>query len=123
MAATLFKLAISAESTTTVTTKPSVLNYFYTLDPTHIDQGTLTIPATAFVDDQGDAVTTITLADADTGYYLLFINGVLQQEGLYSVTANNVVIQDADTIKEDSPITLSVINFTSDADTQTTVTT
>jgi len=123
MAVTLFKLAISAESTTTVTTEPTVLNYFYTLDPAHIDAGTLTIPANAFVDDQGDTVTTITLADADTGYYLLFINGVLQQEGLYSVTANNVVIQDADTIKEDSPITLSVINFTSDADTQTTVTT
>ena len=123
MAASLFKLAITAESTTTVTTEPSVLNYFYTLDPAHIDEGTLTIPATAFVDDQGDAVTTITLAATDNGYYLLFINGVLQQDSLYTVSANNVVVQDAATIPEDAPITLSVINFAPDADTQTTITT
>jgi hypothetical protein len=78
---------------------------------------------TAFVDDQGDAVTTITLAATDNGYYLLFINGVLQQDSLYTVSANNVVVQDADTIPEDAPITLSVINFAPDADTQTTITT
>ena len=123
MAATLFKLAISAESTTTVSAKPVIENYFYTLNPTHVDEGTLTIPATAFVDDQGDPVTSITLPSTDNGYYLLFINGVLQQEGLYSVTTNNVVVQDADDILENSPIILSVINFAPEADTQTTITT
>ena len=38
------------------------------------------------------------------------MNGVLQQEGLYTVTADNVEIQ-TDEIPEDAPITLIVTNL------------
>ncbi|MDK2788151.1 MAG: hypothetical protein PWP07_1376 [Epulopiscium sp.] len=119
--ATLFKLAIAAQTTTTVTTNPAVERYFYTLNPAHIDQGVLTIPANAFVDDEDAPVTEITLATDDNGYYLLFINGVLQQEDLYTVAADEVVITEADTIPEGAVITLVVTNFVPDADSQTTV--
>ena len=119
--ATLFKLAIAAQTTTTVTTNPAVERYFYTLNPAHIDQGVLTIPANAFVDDEDAPVAEITLATDDNGYYLLFINGVLQQEDLYTVAADEVVITEADTIPEGVVITLVVTNFVPDADSQTTV--
>lgn len=119
--ATLFKLAIAAQTTTTVTTNPAVERYFYTLNPAHVDQGVLTIPANAFVDDEDAPVAEITLATDDNGYYLLFINGVLQQEDLYTVAADEVVITEADTIPEGAVITLVVTNFVPDADSQTTV--
>ena len=47
---------------------------------------------------------------------------LLQQEGLYTVTADNVEIQ-TDEIPEDAPITLIVTNFAPEADTETTITT
>ena len=108
MAATLFKLAIAASSTTTVSTKPAVKRYFYKLNPTDVDEGTLTIPAESFVDDAGDTVATITLATENNGYYLLFVNGVLQQETLYTVAADEVEVLDAASIPEDAIITLVV---------------
>ncbi|HHW46971.1 MAG TPA: DUF4183 domain-containing protein [Clostridiales bacterium] len=124
MATTLFKLAITAETQTSVQTKPEVKKYFYELDPSDITAGTLTIPATSFVDEQGNAVTDITLVTPDNGYYLLFINGVLQQDSLYTVSANDVVIPNvADDIEEESPIILVVNNFAPTADSVTTVNT
>ncbi|HHW22062.1 MAG TPA: DUF4183 domain-containing protein [Clostridiaceae bacterium] len=119
--ATLFKLAITAQTTTTVTTKPAVKKYFYLMDPQHLDQGTLTIPAAAFVDEQENPVVNITLVTPDNGYYLLFINGVLQPETLYTVEANQVIITDAGTVPIDATITLIVTNFAPEADSTTTV--
>ena len=118
----LFKLKITADVETTVLTKPEVEKFFYRLDEQHYDQGVLTIPAGAFVDDAGDPVASITEVVTDNGYYLLFVNGVLQQEGLYTVTADNVEIQ-TDEIPEDAPITLIVTNFAPEANTETTITT
>ncbi|NLX63260.1 MAG: DUF4183 domain-containing protein [Clostridiaceae bacterium] len=123
MAATLFKLAITASTTTTVNTKPDVQKFFYLFDPDDLDNGTLTIEAEDFVDDQGDAITTIPEAEPDNGYYLLFINGVLQQEGLYTVTDESVVVQDAGDIEPEASIVLVVTNFASDASSNTTVNT
>jgi len=123
MAVSLFKLAITANTTTTVDTKPDVQKFFYLFNPDDVDAGVLTIPAASFVDDQGDPITTIPEADPDNGYYLLFINGVLQQEGLYTVSDANVVVQEADNIEPDAPIVLVVTNFASDASSTTTVNT
>jgi len=124
MAATLFKLAITAETVTTVSTKPVVERLFYTVDSQHIDAGVLTIPANAFVDDQGNTLTgNIPSVSTDNGYYLLFVNGVLQQEDLYTVSDTQVVIQDADRIQLGAPITLIVTNFAPEADSTTTITT
>lgn len=122
MATTLFKLAITAETQTTVKTMPEVKKYFYELVTSDITSGTLTIPATSFVDEQGNVVTSITLATSDNGYYLLFINGVLQQDSLYTVSANDVVIPNiADDIEDGSPIILVVTDFVPTADSTTTV--
>ncbi|QUH27044.1 DUF4183 domain-containing protein [Serpentinicella alkaliphila] len=115
MPASLFKLVIDAQTTTT--TKPNVQRFFYQLNTGDVDNGTLTIVAASFVDDSGDAVVTIPTAVADNGYYMLLINGVLQQEGLYTVTENNVVVTDATGIPENAPIVLVVTNFDPESDT------
>lgn len=122
--ATLFKLAISADVQTSITTKPAVAKYFYLFDEEDLNQdGDLVIPAGAFVDDQGQEVENITLVTPDNGYYLLFINGVLQQDSLYSVTANNVTVLDGEDIEPESPIVLVVTNFAPEASTTTTIAT
>jgi hypothetical protein len=123
MPATLFKLVISATATTDVTTKPDVQRFFYNFDPAHLSGNTLTIPADAFVDDAGDAVTSLTTMATDNGYYLLFINGVLQQETLYTVSDTQVVVNDASTLEDGVPIVLVVTNFAPEADSQITVNT
>lgn len=121
--ATLFKLAITAQTTATVTTQPEVENFFYTVDPLHISAGVLTIPATAFVDDSDSPVTDITVITPNNGFYLLFINGVLQQDSLYTVTASEVVISDASTIQTGVPVTLVVANFDPDVTANVTINT
>ena len=119
--ATLFKLAISAETQTSVLTKPNVKKYFYTFEPEHVNEEDLIIPANAFVDDQDSPVDSITLAVSDNGYYLLFINGALQQDTLYTVTENNLQIPDVGDIPEGALFTLIVTNFVPEAESETTV--
>ncbi len=125
MAVTLFKLVITAETETTILTKPDVKRFFYEFDPNDFDlvEGKLIIPAGSFTDDQGNPVVNIPLADPDSGYYSLFINGVLQQEDLYTVSATEVEVEigDPNDIPVNAPITLIVTNFESEADSETTI--
>ncbi|ABW18169.1 DUF4183 domain-containing protein [Alkaliphilus oremlandii] len=126
MATKLFKLVVDAVTTTDTDIHPEVENYFYELSETERSGSTVTIPSTLFTDSEGTAVTgNLTTAAANNGYYLLFINGVLQQSSLYtvSVDGSEVVITNADSILVGTPITLVVNNFVPDSDSTTTVTT
>ena len=126
MATKLFKLVIDAETTTTTDVNPEIEKYFYELNEDERTGSTITIPSTLFTDDEGNSVVgNLTTADADNGYYLLFINGVLQQSSLYTVAADGseVEITDAATVAVGSPITLIVNNFAATSDSDTTVTT
>ena len=78
------------------------------------------------MDDSGNAVTgNLTTTATDNGYYLLFVNGVLQQSGLYTVSTDGsqVVIPQASTVPVDAPIILVVNNFAPTSTSTTTVTT
>lgn len=126
MATQLFKLAIDATTTTDVEVNPEIEKYFYLLDAVDRTGGVLTIPAAKFVDDAGDDVTgNLTTATTNNGYYLLFINGVLQQSSLYTVNTDGsqVTVNDAETIPVGAPITLIVTNFAPTSDSDTTITT
>lgn len=126
MATQLFKLAIDATTTTEVDVKPEINRYFYLLNGDDVTGGVLTIAATKFIDDAGDVMTgNLTTATTDNGYYLLFINGVLQQSSLYTVSTDGsqVTVNDAATIPVGAPITLIVTNFAPAADSDTTITT
>lgn len=125
MATQLFKLAIDAATTTDVEINPDIDKYFYLLDAADRTDDVLTIPANKFTDDAGVVmVGNLTTATAN-GYYLLFINGVLQQSSLYVVSGDGsqVTVNDAETIPVGAPITLIVNNFAATSDSDTTVTT
>ena len=126
MATQLFKLVIDAETITDIEINPELDKYFYELSEDERTGATVTIPATEFTDDEGNVMTdNLTVASTNNGYYLLFINGVLQQSSLYtvSVDGSQVVITDAATIPVGAPITLIVTNFAPISDSETTVTT
>ncbi|MBU5425107.1 DUF4183 domain-containing protein [Tissierella pigra] len=126
MATKLFKLVIDAVTTTDTDINPEIDKYFYELREDERTADTVTIPATQFTDDTGNVMTgDLTTATADNGYYMLFINGVLQQSSLYTVSGDGsqVVITDAATIPVGAPITLVVTNFAPVSDSDTTVTT
>ncbi len=126
MATQLFKLAIDATTTTDVVINPDIENYFYLLDAVDRTDDVLTIPANKFTDDTGNVMTgNLTTVATANGYYLLFINGVLQQSSLYTVSGDGsqVTVNDAETIPVGAPITLIVTNFAPTSDSDTTVTT
>ena len=126
MAAQLFKLIIDATTTTDVEINPEIEKYFYPLEETDRTDDVLTIPATKFIDDAGDIMTgNLTTVSTNNGYYLLFVNGVLQQSSLYVVSGDGsqVTVNDAETIPVGAPITLIVTNFAPISDSDTTVTT
>ncbi|MDX9871081.1 MAG: DUF4183 domain-containing protein [Clostridia bacterium] len=126
MSTKLFKLVIDAATTTDTAINPAVEKYFYELREDERTDDTVTIPSTQFTDANGDIVTgNLTPATADNGYYLLFVNGVLQQSSLYTVSGDGsqVVITDAATIPVGAPITLIVNNFAPVSDSDTIITT
>lgn len=126
MSTSLFKLIMSASTTTTTDTNPAVEKYFYKLAATERSSGTVTIPAANFTDDSGNTMTgNLTPVTANDGYYLLFVNGTLQQSSLYTVAANGsqVVITQCSTVPISAPITLAVNNFAPSSTSTTTVTT
>lgn len=110
MAIKLFKLVMSA--TTNTTAEPTAYNYFYTTTSA-VDNTRIFIDNSKFLKDDGNEATALVTKTANNGYYLLFINGELQQTGLYTVAASGVTIEDtpAFTIPESAPITLTVTNF------------
>lgn len=118
MALKIFKPVITATATD-MKVKPTIKRYFYEKaagDPT---TGDLTISATSFTDDTGTTVTTdITyVTDTNNGYYLLFINGLLQESGSLTVnsTAKTVTIPGGGAIGVGVPIALVVNNFAPEA--------
>jgi len=124
MAVQLFKLVIDVTTTTTTDINPDVKRYFYELEEEDVDEGILTIPASKLVDDSGDPLDgQIPVVDPENGYYLLFVNGVLQQSGLYSVSEDEIEVQDIDTetTPPGAPIVLVIASFAPTLDSTTTV--
>ncbi|GAB6087288.1 DUF4183 domain-containing protein [Alkaliphilus crotonatoxidans] len=125
MATKLFKLVMSAVTSTDTDINPEVEKYFYDFDDADRVGNTITIPATAFTDDAGNTMTgNLTTVTTDNGYYLLFVNGVLQQSSLFTVSAggSQVVISQASTVPVSAPITLVVNNFAPSSTSTTTIT-
>jgi hypothetical protein len=110
MAKKLLKLVMSA--TTTTTAEPTVLRYFYPATAA-ISSTSFVILASKFLKDNGNLATAIVTRTANNGYYMLYVNGQLQQSGIYTVTAANVTIAAtaAITIPISGIVSLAVTNF------------
>ncbi|MFA5658208.1 MAG: DUF4183 domain-containing protein [Oscillospiraceae bacterium] len=112
MAKQLFKLVMTAETSTVA--KPTTTRLFYKTESV-VGTG-LTIVSSKFWDDDGTllASNSITQQTASNGYYLLFVDGVLQQSSTYTITSAQVTISaggDTMDIPVSAPITLAVTNF------------
>ncbi|EEM44467.1 DUF4183 domain-containing protein [Bacillus cereus] len=87
MALQLMKLAL--EATTVVNVDPESTKYFYVTTTETAVGASLTIDAALFLDNTGNLVTTLRDASAANNYVNVYINGVLQMDGIYTYTAGS----------------------------------
>ncbi|WCK55921.1 DUF4183 domain-containing protein [Aneurinibacillus sp. Ricciae_BoGa-3] len=82
--------------------------YFAPASAGTVAGGNLTILATAFVDDNGNAIT----AFPNHAYYSLYINGLIQENGVATVTSSQIVISGGGALDPSDPIFVELgINF------------
>ncbi|WP_096440083.1 DUF4183 domain-containing protein [Alteribacter populi] len=125
MALQLMKLQITATTTTEVTPEPEKF-FFVTTTQTEPDS-TLTINPDDFFQDDGTEATELPVLEEGNSYYKVYINGVLQMEGLTTYTAGAPTVgslaiavpEGDDPILANTPIVLEVMNY--DASSETTV--
>lgn len=100
--------------TTVVNVVPTVSRYSATVVLGNILGGTTTIPATSFTGDNGAALPAggLTVPTA-SGYYNVYVNGVLQRSGLSTLSTTNLIIGTALLIG--ASVVVEVVNFTSSA--------
>lgn len=116
MPTSLLKLTMTSSQPTT-TAYPTALRYFNTVPAGgYTGSNTYTIDDVDWVDDAGESVAEggLVPATADDGYYMLFINGALQEGNvLTGVTADDVTITftNPTDIEEGKIIALVVTNF------------
>ncbi|RED66541.1 MULTISPECIES: DUF4183 domain-containing protein [Cohnella] len=117
MALQLMKLAVSATTTTTV--DPASTRYFYVTTAVTAAGATLTIDAASFFDDTGAAVASLPALNANNSYFNVYVNGILQMEGIstYTPGATGVgslaiaVPAGGDSILSDTPVVLETVVF------------
>ncbi|KXY35579.1 DUF4183 domain-containing protein [Bacillus sp. FSL K6-0067] len=126
MALQLMKLSISASTSTTI--DPVDSRFFHvTTAPTPAGDA-LTIDAADFFQDDGSAVTTLPALSANNSYFNVYVNGLLQMEGISAYTAGatgvgSLVITvpaGADDILTGTPVILEIVEFTPNATTTVT---
>jgi hypothetical protein len=94
-----------------VTIIPAVSRYF-TIAGSDLDLDNLQIiPANQFTDDNGKPATGL-MSLGPNGYFNVYINGMLQEGGLFDVTPDSLVILPAGgVIYQGSPIILEMVRF------------
>jgi len=116
MATSLLKLKMTASQPTT-TSNPDTTNFFNTVPAGgYTGSATYTINDVDWVDDAGNAVAAggLVTAASNNGYYMLFINGQLQEGSVVtsvSATAVTITFGAVTTIDEGKILSLVVTNF------------
>ncbi|MDM5247491.1 DUF4183 domain-containing protein [Lysinibacillus sp. G4S2] len=90
---------------------PTVNRYFYVV-PSNIDlTNGATLPANLFFHDNGNTVTEFTIFNPN-GYVNLYINGVMQEGGIYSLTTTSLTLNPYNsTIYRGTPIIIESLGF------------
>ncbi|MFC6331581.1 DUF4183 domain-containing protein [Paenibacillus septentrionalis] len=117
MALQLMKLQVLA--TTSVEANPQPQKFFYVTTGETAAGAVLTIDAADFFGDTGEAADSLPELEANNSMYSVYVNGVLQMEGIttYTPGATSVgslainVPAGGDPILANSPIVLSVVNY------------
>lgn len=123
MALQLMKIVVDVATTTAVT--PQDTRFFYVTTADTAAGSSLTIDAASFFADDGSAVTALPALSTDNSYFNVFVNGVLQMEGLSTYTpgatgTGSLVIDvpaGGGPILVNSPVVLEVMNFAPTSDT------
>ncbi|MGZ7441181.1 DUF4183 domain-containing protein [Paenibacillus sp. TH7-28] len=113
-------VATGGAVTTTVT--PTVSRFFATITAAMIGATDTTIPAASFVDDADGAVTALP-ALTGSDFFNVYVNGVIQQQSLSTLTTASLVLATTD-ISVGVPVQLEVNSFgdvTSTISTQPTI--
>lgn len=98
--------------------KPNLNSLFLNNYSRMIGATNTTIPAASFVDDSNNAVTTLpTLAATDTSSY--YVNGLVQQSSLFTLSSASLVISSTD-ISVGVPVIVEISHFSGTASTITT---
>ncbi|WP_416825453.1 DUF4183 domain-containing protein [Ectobacillus polymachus] len=84
MALQLMKILVAASTTTEVV--PTDSRFFYVTTTSTAAGATLSIDAASFLNDTGTAVTTLPTLPTNNSYFNVYINGVLQMEGISTYT-------------------------------------
>ncbi|WP_071392799.1 DUF4183 domain-containing protein [Bacillus tuaregi] len=127
MALQLMKLLVTATTTTEIV--PADTRFFHVTNALTAAGSTLTIDAASFFDDAGAEVTSLPTLAANNSYFNVYVNGVLQMEGIstYTPGATGVgslaidVPAGGGDIPADTPIVVEVLNYAPSS--STTVTT
>lgn len=93
MPASLIKSVVSGSATVSLTQARNL--YTATVTAGMVSGGTTTIPDTSFVDDNGTAVSAGGLPTAGSGVFDVYVNGVVQQSGLSTISSTQLVINAA----------------------------
>lgn len=118
MALKLMKLLVTALTTTNAV--PVNTRFYYDTIADTAGGATLTIDAADFLQDDGSSVETLPNLSENNSYFNVYINGVLQMNGIstYTPGATSVgslkvaVPVGGDAIPTGTPVVLEVINFT-----------
>ncbi|CAH1216988.1 hypothetical protein PAECIP111893_04222 [Paenibacillus plantiphilus] len=106
----------------TTSVNPVVSRYFAAITAGMIGATVTTIPAASFVDDADDPITVLPALTADD-YANVYINGVLQQSALSTLSTTDLVLAAID-ISVGVPVLLEIASFsntTSDLTTPPTI--
>lgn len=101
---------VSTGGVITTAITPSVTRYFVTITAAMIGATDTTIPAASFTDDADAAVTALP-ALAASDYFNVYINGVLQQASLSTLSTASLVLDTVDLI-DGVPVQLEIGSFT-----------
>ncbi|AST90686.1 MULTISPECIES: DUF4183 domain-containing protein [Sutcliffiella] len=127
MALQLMKLLVTATTTTTVGPTPE--KFFHVTTVETPAGSTLSIDTADFFNDAGAIATDLPALATDNSYFKVYINGVLQMEGISTYTPGATTIGSlgidvpagGDPILQGTPIVLEVVNYspTSSTDVET----
>ncbi|MGJ3222019.1 DUF4183 domain-containing protein [Geobacillus thermoleovorans] len=126
MALQLIKLFVAATTTTEVA--PDVARFFYITTAETAEGATLTIDAASFLQDDGSQATQLPALATNNSYFNVYINGVLQMEGIstYTPGATGVgslsitVPTGSGSIPSNTPVVLEIVQFAPSSNTTVT---
>ncbi|PKJ52045.1 DUF4183 domain-containing protein [Bacillus sp. SN10] len=118
MALQLMKLSIEASTSTTVS--PLHSRFFYVTTAPTSSGATLTIDPSALFQDDGSVVTTLPTLTANNSYFNVYVNGLLQMEGISTYTPGStgvgslaITVPDGSSdLATGTPIILEIVQFT-----------